>query len=293
MAKAQGIIIYCIGLSGNGGVNEDALISWASEPTASHVAITPDDEELEDLFEDLAKNISNPGAVNISIKDIVSSCFKILSLEKPTKGTALLLDSTSLLWRIDELGVTASEGASLEFTVQHVGPCSGTIEVNESVSYDDDSGNVVHFPNPSIEINCDDDIIITEGCPTPVSITFDGCQDTLEYDAGTICLDSLGRILQLDVTLRNICPNRRVALAVILNEVSYNDIEYKRGIKTFVVPAHTKDTCQNVTIRCITFVLPESLNVSSSTCGICNERKFNARFIAHYIDNDFECCDAD
>lgn len=32
-------------------------------------------------------------------------------------------------------------------------------------------------------------------------------------------LESLGRILQLDVTVKNVCPNKRVALAVILTEV--------------------------------------------------------------------------
>lgn len=54
-AKAQGIIIYVIGLSGNGGIDEGALNQWASQPPESYVAITPDDEELEDLFENLAK----------------------------------------------------------------------------------------------------------------------------------------------------------------------------------------------------------------------------------------------
>ena len=50
-AKAQGVSIYVIGLSGNGGIDEDALKEWASDP--AYVAITPSDEELEDLFEDL------------------------------------------------------------------------------------------------------------------------------------------------------------------------------------------------------------------------------------------------
>ena len=50
-AKAQGIIIYCIGLSGNGGIDEQALNDWASTPPSAYVAITPDDEELEPLFE--------------------------------------------------------------------------------------------------------------------------------------------------------------------------------------------------------------------------------------------------
>ena len=57
------------------------------------------------------------------------------------------------------------------------------------------------------------------------------------------------------------------------------------------IPAHTRSTCHDVTVRCIKFVLPEDLDVSGSSDSICNSRKFKARFVAHYIDNDFECCD--
>ena len=57
-ARASGIIIYCIGLVGADGIDPDVLNDWATDPDASHVAITPDDSELEDLFEDLAENIS-------------------------------------------------------------------------------------------------------------------------------------------------------------------------------------------------------------------------------------------
>lgn len=120
-AKAQGIIIYCIGLSGNGGIDEQALNEWASDPDSAYVAITPDDEELDKLFEDLARNISKPGATDIEISDTVSPCFKITSLSAPTKGTAILLDYNSLRWKIDELGVSQSEGAVLEFVVEHIG----------------------------------------------------------------------------------------------------------------------------------------------------------------------------
>lgn len=41
-AKAQGVSIYVIGLSGNGGIDEEALKEWASDP--AYVAITPSDE---------------------------------------------------------------------------------------------------------------------------------------------------------------------------------------------------------------------------------------------------------
>ncbi|MGN0245806.1 MAG: VWA domain-containing protein [Lachnospiraceae bacterium] len=290
-AKAQGVTIYCIGLSGNGGIDDQALEDWASAPASAYVVITPSDEELENIFADLAGNISKPGAKDIVINDVIASCFKITSLDTPTKGTASLLSETSLQWKIDELGTHKSEGASLEFTVMHIGPCSGTIEVNESITYDDKDHNKVNFPSPKIEVDCGD-AVFPEPCPTPIPIKFDHCEDSVEINGGDIRLESLGRILQLDVTIKNVCPNRRVALAVIITEVDDHGKEYKRGLKTMTIPAHTKPNCSDVLVRCIKFVLPEDLDVSGQTKSICDERKFKARFIANYIDNDFECCGA-
>lgn len=51
-ARAAGIIIYCIGLVGQDGIDVNVLNDWATDPDASHVAVTPDDAELEDLFAD-------------------------------------------------------------------------------------------------------------------------------------------------------------------------------------------------------------------------------------------------
>lgn len=291
-AKSQGVIIYSIGLSGNGGIDEQALRDWASDPDSAYVAITPNDEELEKLFEDLARNIAKPGATNIVITDKVASCFRVTSLSSPTKGTASMVDANTVEWKIDELGVSQSEGAVFEFTVQHIGPCSGTVEVNESITYDDTEDNVVTFPSPKIEVDCDI-VTLPEDCPEPIDVTVDGCTDTVEFDAGELGMESLGRIVQLDVTLRNVCPQKRVALAILLSEVDCKGCEHKRGMKTLTIPAHTRETCRDVTVRCIKFVLPEDLDVSGTTDSICNTRQFKARFIAHYIDNDFECCDCE
>ena len=289
-ARAQGITVYCIGLSGNGGLDVQALEDWASKPASAYVAITPDDAELEDLFENLARNISKPGATDVVIVDQIDPCFRITALSSPTKGDAALQGSNTVRWTIAELGVTQSEGAVLEFTVEHVGVCSGTLEVNESISYSDTEGNIVTFPSPEIAVDCGIDVH-PEPCPEPVDITIDGCEDSLEFDAGDLALESPGRILQLDVRLKDVCPYKRVALAIIVTEVDENGIEYQRGMKTTTIPAHTRDTCRDVSVRCVKFVLPEDLDVSGSTSSICNPRKFRARLISHYIDNDFACCD--
>ncbi len=288
-AKAQGIIIYVIGLNGSGGIDEQALRDWASDPDSAYVSITPDDDELEQLFEDLAQNISKPGATDIVIKERVTDCFRILSFTKPDKGSAELLDERTLQWKIDKLGVSKSEGATLKFTVRHNGQCSGLLTVNEDIDYTDHEGNTVEFDDPKIEVDCGNDEF-PEPCPTPVEVTIDGCEDAVEFDAGDLHLESIGRILQLDVTLKNICPRKRVALAVLLNEVYDKGHEFKRGFKTVVVPAHEHPTCRDVTVRCIKFVLPETLDASGDADSICNRRKLRARFIAHYIDYDFNCC---
>lgn len=287
-AKAQGVVIYCIGLSGNGGIDEQALNDWSSDPDSAYVAITPDDEELENLFSDLAANITKPGATQIAVHDRVDACFKIISVDEPTKGTANQVDATSVQWKIDALGVKKSEGATLEFTVQHVGPCTGTIEVNDAITYSDREGNAVEFPSPEIEVECSV-VDCSEHCPEPIEFPVDGCEDTVEFDAGEIGLDSLGRIVVLNVTLKDVCPHKRVALAIILSEVDQHGVEHRRGLKTLTIPAHTRATCKDVTVCGVKFVLPEDLDVSGSPDSICNRRKCRVRFIAHYIDHGFVC----
>lgn len=297
LAKSQGVTIYCIGLSGNGGIDKDALEEWASQPASAYVSITPDDEELENLFEELAKNIIKPGATEIEINETVNPCFKITSIETPMKGTAFAVSQNSLRWKISELGVIGTEAAALEFTVQHIGNCVGTVEVNDSITYDDKENNDVVFPSPEIEVSCGT-VVTPEECPTPVNISIDGCEDSVEIDAGDVDLESLGRILKLDVTLNNVCPGKRVALAIILTEEDCKGNEYPRGMKTLTVPAHNKSGCRDVTIRCVKFVLPEDLSISPCKCkpgeqnSLCRKRNFKVRLIANYIDTDFNCCTA-
>ncbi len=291
-ARASGIIIYCIGLIGADGVDVNVLNDWATDPDASHVAVTPDDAELEDLFADLAANISKPGATNIVIDESVNPDFSIISMTPPNKGTAMMIDSNTLQWKISQLGVSGNEGASLEFFIKHTGQTGGTKQVNQSITYSDEEGNAVVFPQPSVRVDCG--IIITpEECPVPVEVSVGGCQDFLTVDLGDTCLESQGRIVQLDVTVKNVCPDRRTALAVILTEVDSAGMEHQRGLKTITIPAHHYSNCRDILVKCIKFVLPEDLNVSGGGPGMtCSVRNLRARVIAHSIDTDFQCCDS-
>ncbi len=289
-ARASGIIIYCIGLIGSDGIDVNILNDWATDPDASHVAVTPDDADLEDLFKDLAANISQTGATDIVIDEVVNDDFTIIGVTPPTKGTAMTIDAKTIQWKIDELGVYSNEGASLEFYIKHIGEDFGEKQVNRCISYSDNEGNVVVFQDPYVTVECSI-VVAPEACPVPVNLSVDGCEDYVVVDAGNLYLSSLGRILQLNVKIKNVCPRKRVALAAILSEVDENGMEYDRGMKTMTIPAHNYPSCRDVLVKHIEFVLPEDLDVSGSSNGICNTRKFKARFLANNIDTDYRCCD--
>ena len=288
-ARAQGIIIYCIGLIGSDGLDISALNDWATDPDASHVAVTPDAADLEELFAELAANISKPGATDIVIDEVVNPDFVITSISSPTKGSATMLDAHSLRWNIAQLGVTASESATLDFFIRHVGQQPGTKLVNESITYSDQEGNVVSFPMPTVSVECDI-VVHPEPCPEPVDLTVEGCQDSVLVDLGDVYLGSQGRIIQMDVTIQNVCPGKRVALAAILTEVDQDGMEHQRGMKAFTIPAHSAPVCRDVLVKCIKFVVPEDLNVSGT--AMCSPRKFKARFLANNIDTDYRCCES-
>ncbi len=207
------------------------------------------------------------------------------------KGTAEKLSDTTLRWSIPELGVSASETAQLEFYVRHTAGTPGTKPVSELITYTDTEGNVVNFPEPAVTVDCG--IVVNEPCPVPVDLSVDGCEEAATLDMGDAALEGLGRIVQLDVRLTGVCPDRRVAMAVILTEVDESGMEYQRGMKVMTIPAHSQNGCRNVLVRCIKFVLPEDLDVNGGDgADMCSTRRMRARCIAHYIDNGYRCCES-
>lgn len=287
-ARVQGIIIYCIGLIGSDGLDINTLNHWATDPDASHVAVTPNEEDLIELFAELAANISKTGATDIVMEEVLNPDFEITSVMLPTKGTATMTGSNTLRWTIPELGVMDSESASLDFFIRHTAQTTGTKLVNESITYSDAEGKEVFFPEPTVEVDCTI-VVHPEACPVPVEFTVDHCTDAVLVDMGEVRLESQGQIIQLDVTIPNVCPGKRVALAAILTEIDSSGTEQPRGMKTMTIPAHDAPGCRDVLVKCIPFVVP----AEGDDTLICGPRQFNARLIAHTIDTDYRCCDAE
>ncbi|WP_071432141.1 hypothetical protein [Angelakisella massiliensis] len=165
------------------------LNNWATDPDASHVAVTPDAADLEALFAELAANISKTGATDIVVNEVVQPDFVITSISSPTKGSAAMLDTHSLRWNIAELGVSAGESASLDFFIRHVSQQPGTKLVNQSITYSDNEGNIVSFPMPTVSVECDI-VVQPEDCPQPMDLTVEGYNDAVLADFGDVYLES-------------------------------------------------------------------------------------------------------
>lgn len=289
-ARAAGITIYCIGLIGANGIDISVLNDWATDPDSSHVSVTPDSADLEKLFEELANNLSKPSATNIVIDEIVQPDFTIINIQPPTKGQVNLVNNNTLRWTMDSLGVFANEGASLVFTIQHTANTSGLKSVNQSIVYTDTENNLVFFPSPKVNVLCDT-VIYPEPCPPSKNVTIEGCEDSILFDLGDVYLESLGRILQFDVNVKNVCPNKRTALAILLDEVDTNGQSHSRGMKIITIPAQQSNSCKDILVKCIKFIVPEDLDVSGGTpTSLCNPRNFKVKVLANSLDRDFECC---
>ncbi len=65
-ARAAGVVIYAIRLSGNNGVDPSALEDWASKPSSSYAqSHTPDDAELEELFMTWPETLQIPARLTL------------------------------------------------------------------------------------------------------------------------------------------------------------------------------------------------------------------------------------
>ncbi len=287
-AKYQGVTMYMMGISGNSGIDEIQLQQWASVPAEDHVFLSDDWENLEHLFCTIAGKIVRAGSVShICIAEKVRNDFEILDFDQPSKGTAVRNPDGTLQWNIRELGAECRETAVLNFSVRHTGTRCGYLFINDFLNYCDAEGNHPNFGNPQILVQGASPV--PDCCLGDVEMDISGCKSCTDYHIGNLCLDSLGRILQLDVTVKNVCPGKRVALAILLKEIDSCGYEHKRGMKTLVIPAHDGCSCKDVTVPCIRFVLPESLDACGCS-SICNTRKFKATLLANYIDFDYECC---
>lgn len=116
--------------------------------------------------------------------------------------------------------------------------------------------------------NADETHIFFESCDGAKEIAVTGrCQED----------EALGRTLDVNCTLLNVCPGRRSALGITLTEMDEDGTEYARGFRAITVPAHNARCNQDVNLDTVRFILPEDLSLQ-------NRRHFIVRTQHHYLD---------
>ena len=287
--KAAGVEIYCIGLA----TDTAPLHRWASQPTSDHVAATDDPAELERLFLRIAARLSPPGARDVTLREELMPDFKIVSHDPPTHGKVTITGPHTLIWTMEAVGLTPTpENVHLRFTVRHTGTEAGNFPVNRCLSYTDALGNELAFPSPQVTVTCPSGgDLLPEACPEPTLFQIPACQDAVHVQLRAAALPSLGRIVQVDATIRHVCPGRPIAAAILLTEEDACGQEHPRGMKTIAIEPQTGTGCRDLTLRCIPFVVPEALTEHEHS--LCQPRRFQARVLANYTDTDFCCCEAE
>jgi len=113
-------------------------------------------------------------------------------------------------------------------------------------------------------------------------IYFESCEGSKELTLLSECHneDSLGRVLDVNMTLCNMCPGRRCAVGVHLTEADGSGNEYARGFRAFTVPAHDGKQNRDVDLPTLRFILPEDASMANG----CENRHFIVRATNHYMD---------
>lgn len=123
-----------------------------------------------------------------------------------------------------------------------------------------------------------------DGMQSSDVVSIDGCSDTVSCSMVDIQPESQGRIVEIGVRVRRVCPGKRVALGMLLHELDENDVEHVRGMKAMTLPAHHERSCRDIVVEGVRFVLPEDVSLASSGTSSCGERRFRVRTHVHYMD---------
>ena len=136
-------------------------------------------------------------------------------------------------------------------------------------------------------IGDDRGITVPESEVIAVNIAMKGQAESQTFDVGDLYMHATGCIVSFDVKIKDVHPNKRVALGVILTEVDSLGAEHPRGVKALTVPAHNESACCDIAVRNIRFVLPDDLNVSAQNAEkLCCYRNLRVRTVVHHIDSE-------
>lgn len=297
LTRDAGIIIYGIGLGED--ASQANLETWTNDP--ARVLMAPSTADLQATFEALAANIVNPAPENITVVDTVEDNFEIVGPFIPLTPTGVTPDyelsnnNRTITWKLDSLGLTEPQTASISYGIRYTGNENGTFPVNKTITYNDTTTpdpSKVYFTNygNTISLICDN-IVRPDcdfACKTADVPCCGGVVDVVMQNATTAYdIQCDGTILNIITRFRNICPNRRLAIGVIVcSTVNGKDEAPVYRITTVNTP-NSRSQCD-----CQDFAVPVEILLPPSENACADQRQVRVRVIAHYLANSFSPCRA-
>ena len=113
-------------------------------------------------------------------------------------------------------------------------------------------------------------------------INFERCNNNKNVVLDAQNLSSVGRFLTVSTTIKNVCPNKQIAVGLHLYETTGGS-KIIKGHKMFAIQ-HNNNCCSDITLSNIHFVLPEEIAETNDTSNICSRRTFSLETTSHYVD---------
>lgn len=125
----------------------------------------------------------------------------------------------------------------------------------------------------AVQINADD--------TTTTPIFYDNCEQSKTFTLDSQHISGLGRFLNFSVTIKRVCPNKRVAVGLLLYETT-GGCRIMKGHKAYAV-SHNEHCCADIRLNNVKFVMPEELADTNDNESVCPRRSFEMEFVAHYV----------
>ena len=104
-------------------------------------------------------------------------------------------------------------------------------------------------------------VLIDANDTTTTPIFYDNCEESKTLTLDSQHISGLGRFLNFSVTIKKVCPNKRVAVGLLYNE----------------------HCCADIRLNNVKFVMPEELADTNDNESVCPRRSFEMEFVAHYV----------
>ena len=259
-ARQAGITVYCFNVTVPDCVCREPVCQMAGGADA-----------LRSAF---CHCLTQDGRVEIK----VAEGFALERLEAPSAGHTLQTGPQTAVWELGVLESGCVQQLTLRLVLRHVGRTGGEKPMFSTLQYRDRCGDLLEFPLAHIRVDCG------VPCPCEGGFRLEHCQNAALVDLGDTFLQNSGRMVLVNATVKNVCPGKRVAVAVQLTECVKEGREEPRGLQVLTLPAHEGPGCRDIPVRCVRFALPEE------GAGLCRSRCFRASVFANYLDNTPVCC---